>query len=458
MSEPTVDALSRAASGDDDEDVGPPRDERNRSYLIFPSSLRRSARTAPSAAFCRRHVRRGGFGCVRGSGVPPLAPRGDVPVRRALPVRASRRRSSGGRERRRRDVREGGSGAQPSRAEEGKCGHLRRFLIDTFGAETLRRGPVLDVGGGRGELAFELENLNDVRCVVVDAVPLRLEKLAKKLRGGWYHRTAPLQRYNDAPAAAANHRGEDHDHPGADDRGARRPAHWRVLWTPDLWAPAAEGGERTPPSPRAWRCIARGRRREWFDSETRARTTPKTAREESPERFARWPSAPTRRRKRRASPVTGMSRVFPGDGDVDTPSDPPGDGDVDDTGDAVPACDCGDESCGSAPPDADAIRAALRDCSAVVGLHSDHATEWIVDFALERGIPFAVVPCCVCPGSFPHRRLRGAPVSTHDDFVEYLVSKAPEEIRGCPARVRREGSRGVLDVGGNEGGSGEEGG
>ena len=68
---------------------------------------------------------------------------------------------------------------------------------------------------------------------------------------------------------------------------------------------------RTPPSPRAWRCIARGRRREWFDSETRARTTPKTAREESPERFARWPSAPTRRRKRRASPVTGMLRVFP---------------------------------------------------------------------------------------------------------------------------------------------------
>ena len=125
--------------------------------------------------------------------------------------------------------------------KRGKCGHLRRFLIDTFGAETLRRGPVLDVGGGRGELAFELENLNDVRCVVVDAVPLRLEKLAKKLRGGWYHRTAPLQRYNDAPAAAANHRGEDHDHPGADDGGARLPAHWRVLWTPDLWAPAAEG-------------------------------------------------------------------------------------------------------------------------------------------------------------------------------------------------------------------------
>ena len=310
--------------------------------------------------------------------------------------------------------------------KRGKCGHLRRFLIDTFGAETLRRGPVLDVGGGRGELAFELENLNDVRCVVVDAVPLRLEKLAKKLRGGWYHRTAPLQRYNDAPAAAANHRGEDHDHLGADDGGARRPAHWRVLWTPDLWAPAAEGENAALAARvavyRAWAAarVVRFRDAGAHDAEDGSGGVTGALRA-----LAVGADAET---KTTRVPGDGDVEGFPGDGDVDTPSDPPGDGDVDDTGDAVPACDCGDESCGSAPPDADAIRAALRDCSAVVGLHSDHATEWIVDFALERGIPFAVVPCCVCPGSFPHRRLRGAPVSTHDDFVEYLVSKAPEEI------------------------------
>lgn len=39
-----------------------------------------------------------------------------------------------------------------------------------------------------------------------------------------------------------------------------------------------------------------------------------------------------------------------------------------------------------------------------VGMHSDQATEWIVDFALARGKPFAVVPCCVCPSVFPSRR------------------------------------------------------
>ena len=47
--------------------------------------------------------------------------------------------------------------------KRGKCGFLRRFMLDTFGLERLRRGVVLDVGGGNGELSFELENLNDVR-------------------------------------------------------------------------------------------------------------------------------------------------------------------------------------------------------------------------------------------------------------------------------------------------------
>ena len=67
--------------------------------------------------------------------------------------------------------------------KRGKCGFFRRFLIDTFGVEALRRGPVLDVGGGRGELSFELENLNDVRCIVVEPLPMtNLSKLVHKLR------------------------------------------------------------------------------------------------------------------------------------------------------------------------------------------------------------------------------------------------------------------------------------
>ena len=47
----------------------------------------------------------------------------------------------------------------------------------------------------------------------------------------------------------------------------------------------------------------------------------------------------------------------------------------------------------------------LQQASIFVGLHSDQATETIVDYALLSGRPFAVVPCCVFPKLFPTRRL-----------------------------------------------------
>ena len=52
-----------------------------------------------------------------------------------------------------------------------------------------------------------------------------------------------------------------------------------------------------------------------------------------------------------------------------------------------------------------AARRAWERCALVVGLHPDEATDAIVDAALAAGKPFAVVPCCVFPSLFPHRRL-----------------------------------------------------
>ena len=69
--------------------------------------------------------------------------------------------------------------------------------------------------------------------------------------------------------------------------------------------------------------------------------------------------------------------------------------------------------------------ALLRSCSALVGLHSDEATEAIVDFALKWGKPFAVLPCCVFPRLFPHRRAAdGGAVKRHREFCEFLQAKA----------------------------------
>ena len=109
-------------------------------------------------------------------------------------------------------------------------------------------------------------------------------------------------------------------------------------------------------------------------------------------------------------------------------------------------CECADPLCGASPPDASLVRETLRACVMVVGMHSDQATEWIVDFALAHRVRFAVVPCCVCPGLFPRRRRvdgSGAPVRSHAEFCEYLRAKArPGEIE--LARLPFEGKNTVV--------------
>ena len=69
-------------------------------------------------------------------------------------------------------------------------------------------------------------------------------------------------------------------------------------------------------------------------------------------------------------------------------------------------------------------------CGLLVGLHPDQVTEEIVDVALLLNKPFAVVPCCVFPEQFSHRKLKnGKKVVSHDDFVQYLIEKDPHRIK-----------------------------
>ena len=62
----------------------------------------------------------------------------------------------------------------------------------------------------------------------------------------------------------------------------------------------------------------------------------------------------------------------------------------------------------------------------VVGFHPDQATDPCMDLAQELGVPFCVVPCCVFPSEFPHRRLLGGNrVRDYKGLLEYLQSKHP---------------------------------
>ncbi|POM58783.1 Zinc finger-containing protein [Phytophthora palmivora] len=68
----------------------------------------------------------------------------------------------------------------------------------------------------------------------------------------------------------------------------------------------------------------------------------------------------------------------------------------------------------------------FSDCSVLVGMHPDEATEAIVDAALALGKPFAIVPCCVMSRVFPDRQCQdGTLVDTYEKFVKYLLEKHP---------------------------------
>ncbi|CAE8590557.1 unnamed protein product [Polarella glacialis] len=66
-------------------------------------------------------------------------------------------------------------------------------------------------------------------------------------------------------------------------------------------------------------------------------------------------------------------------------------------------------------------REVLGSCGVVVGLHPDQATGGVLELAQALGRPFAVVPCCTFADDFPERCLAdGRPVRTYQDLVEWL--------------------------------------
>ncbi|KAF8063107.1 CPI1 [Scenedesmus sp. PABB004] len=60
----------------------------------------------------------------------------------------------------------------------------------------------------------------------------------------------------------------------------------------------------------------------------------------------------------------------------------------------------------------------------LVGLHPDEATEPILDCALQCGLAFALVPCCVFPRRHPERRTaQGGPVTSYAELLGWLAAK-----------------------------------
>ena len=81
------------------------------------------------------------------------------------------------------------------------------------------------------------------------------------------------------------------------------------------------------------------------------------------------------------------------------------------------------------------VRDVVQNCSLIVGLHPDQATDAILRFALSTGKPFAIVPCCVYSKDFPHRRLEdGSRVKSYESLVRYILEIG--EKSGAPMQMK----------------------
>lgn len=75
--------------------------------------------------------------------------------------------------------------------------------------------------------------------------------------------------------------------------------------------------------------------------------------------------------------------------------------------------------------------AIILNARLIVGFHPDQATDACIDLALLLNIPYCVVPCCVFPSEFPHRKDPcGNRVRAYQELIEYLKLKDPR-VRMC---------------------------
>ena len=252
-----------------------------------------------------------------------------------------------------------GAFAHAAFTKAGRVGVFRRFVVKEFGPAA-----VVDVAGGKGELSFELENLHDVACVVVDPRAPMLDDVSQRFRR--FRARGFLANGDEELSEGFRRRWREHEEAGVE-LALRRPRHLRLFFDGALVDWTVSGGD------------------DFFAAAARRWTREVLIGESS--------------RKQNYVKVDGRLELLP---------PPP---------DLV-----------AAPDDAwsaTSARAALVGADLLVGLHCDGAAEPIIDFALAQGKAFAIVPCCTCSKQFPHRRMNGAPVKSYEDLVSYLLAKDP---------------------------------
>ncbi len=279
--------------------------------------------------------------------------------------------------------RRAGRKPRKKRSTYGPTASFRRFLVDTFGIEKLREGGgVLDVAGGAGTLSYELLHLNGVQSTIAD--PRRpcfkraQKTVAHRRRQNQISLGGPssLRRYDNAlPTEAASLSAPP---------GDAFPAWAQVWFGRWLWDVPNGAPPGSPPKNLFSKDIKE------VDSWDHTRDDVRSGKIEDSK------SGP---REHREAQTRGKESLA---GAVDHPS----------------------SSSVLQPLRHEGISQALAECSVVIGLHPDGATDAIVDFALEHGKPFALLPCCVYRKQFPDRRVpSGGTVKTYEELLDHLQAR-----------------------------------
>jgi len=269
-------------------------------------------------------------------------------------------------------------------------------MIRVLGEDFLRSGSgIIDVAGGKGELAFEFANLNAIPSTVIDPRAMDLYRFKRKLRFGYYHKNDVLGAYNSSAQPESE--------------CSILPFHIRTFF--EMSGVGRSIYSSTSPSTLPL-CLADA------DEFSAAR--------HHGERTC-WGSKGL---------VAHEDEVGYDDDEDDIDDEDAESSEICCFGDCAAASVTSSYGSGykSRPAhggivvqDYERAFHLIRDCSAIVGMHPDQAAEHIVSFALRNKRPFAIVPCCVYSKHFPKRKLKdGRHVKVYGDLIEYILEMDSE--------------------------------
>ncbi|DBB06504.1 TPA: hypothetical protein ACH3X1_012055 [Trebouxia sp. C0004] len=354
-----------------------------------------------------------------------------------------------------------------------RAGVFRRFLMDTFGQEQLRKGSgVLDIAGGKGELSFELLNLNGIQATVVEPRALQLWRQHKWMLKGYYHRNINFLAYVD----------HAHGQFVSGERVCVDPPHLRMVFdeavinslltaSPDqgLQSPSAgqaihkhtghaaglsaEGShlQSGPDSRHDMKAVVGGGAQQISDrlpDHQAVHSHHASLDSHNPaqlvEKDEEWRAVLQQSMQLAKDSRWTHKGLQHEDGqawaEAET-GEPLSEAQQHELPEATARCtisesavaessEADDTAGGTDITDMDLARRIIQECSVIVGIHPDQAAEPIINFAQRTSRPFAMVPCCVYPMEFPRRRLPdGTHVRKYEQLIQYLQSRDPEHIQ-----------------------------